>query len=155
MTDTTTRPSTTSSATQFGYLVAIVVNGLLLFAFNNIGEWDLLPFLTEELDQLLWLINLSLGASIMVNAVYLSYDPDWFKSMSQIGLNLIALIVTWNIYRVFPFDFAPYDFNWELATRVVLGVAMFGTATASIVEFVKLIRLGVGTGASHSHQPQT
>lgn len=149
MTATARRLGSQASAARFGYLVAIVVNGVMLFVLSNLLDWDLLPFLTQELDQLLWLINLSLGASILVNVIYLSYDSAWFKSLSQIGLNLITLIVAWNIYRVFPFDFSAYEFNWELVGRGVLGVAMFGAAVASIVEFVKLIRLGVEGGAVH------
>jgi hypothetical protein len=68
----------------------------------------------------------------------MSFDPPWFKSLTRIGLNLISLIVTIRMLQVFPFDFSGYRFDWEIVTRVVLILAIIGTAIAVVVETVKL-----------------
>jgi hypothetical protein len=42
------------------------------------------------------------------------------------------------MFQVFPFDFSGYQFDWEIVTRVVLILAIIGTAIAVVVETVKL-----------------
>jgi hypothetical protein len=134
----TTKPTLSPGTKRFGYLVAVAVNIVMIVVANNILEWGWLPFLTEDFASLLWLINISLGATILANIVYMSFDPPWFKSLTRIGLNLISLIVTIRMLQVFPFDFSGYQFDWEIVTRVVLILAIIGTAIAVVVETVKL-----------------
>lgn len=125
---------------RFGYTVAIIVNAVLLVVVNNLLEWDLLSFLTEDFELLLPLISISLAASIVANAIYLWYDAPWFKSVSQIVLGAIGLAVTIRTYQVFPFDFSAYSFNWSALTRVVLVIAMIGISVGIIAELAKLAR---------------
>ena len=42
-------------------------------------------------------------------------------------------------YRVFPFDFSAYDFEWEGLLRVVIVVVIVALVIATIVEIVRLI----------------
>ena len=125
---------------RLGYLVAIAVNVAMLYVVNNLLAWGWPPFLTEDFDQLLPIVNLSLVVSILVNATYLTFDPDWFKSFSQIGIAVISLAVFIRTLQVFPFDFTAYDFNWETLTRTIVYLGMFGVAIAILVESVKLVR---------------
>jgi hypothetical protein len=142
MTSTTSQHSAIGTETPgrgAGYLVAIVVNLILLYVANNLLEWSLVPFLTDEFGQVLWFINVSLLATILVNFVYLVYDPAWFKSLCQIGLGAISLVVSIRMYQVFPFDFSAYQFNWTLTARIVMIAAIVGVALGIVVEIVKLV----------------
>ncbi len=122
-----------------GYVIAIVANAIMLYIANNVLAWDVLPFLTDDFTRVLPLLNVSLAAAMLVNAVYIGYDARWFKSSSQIVLLAISLAVTVRLYRVFPFDFAAAGFDWELLLRFVLMVAMFGIGVGIVVELGRLI----------------
>jgi hypothetical protein len=137
----TTRPD----GTRFGYAVAILVNAAMLVTANNILEWGWAPFLTDDFSQILWLLDISFVAAIVVNAIYLGYDPAWFKSVSQIGLGGISMAVAIVTFQVFPFDFTGYEFNWEPLARFVIVLTMVGVGLAIATEVGKLVR-GVGLG---------
>ncbi|HKX76743.1 MAG TPA: hypothetical protein VJR05_15275 [Acidimicrobiia bacterium] len=132
-----------SAGRQFGYLVAIAINVVMLWAANNLLDWGVLPFLTEDFRAVLWLINISLVISIAVNATYLGYDRQWYRSLTQAVLNGISLIVTVLLFQVFPFDFTAYQFPWESITRVMLVLVMVGTVAGIAAEFYKLARLAI------------
>lgn len=142
----------TSPATRrFGYVVAIVVNIVMLVIVNNILEWGWLSWLTDEWSDLAPMVSFSIIATIIVNAAYLAYDSAWFKSLTQVGLLVISLFVTIRIYQVFPFDFSAYEGNWEALARGVLIVAMVGIGIGLIVELVKLAK--AAAAATATHQP--
>ena len=137
------------SARRSGYAASVVINIALLYIANNLLGWDLLAFLTEDFARLLWLINLSLGATILANLFWIVFDPTWFRSLAQIGLNLIALLVSIRMYQVFPFDFSGFEFDWTPIVRIVVVITMIGCALGAIVELVKLVQAGlwVATGS--------
>ncbi len=121
-----------------GYIVAIAVNAALLYVANNLLAWDVLPFLTSEFGQVLWLIDLSLLATIVVNIVFLGFDPAWLKSVCQIALGGISMAVALRMYQVFPFDFTGSRFDWGWTTRFVMVLTMVGIATGIVAELIKL-----------------
>jgi len=126
-----------------GYVIAIAVNVVMLYVVNNLLAWDVLPFLTEDFGQVLWLIDISLLATIVINLIYVAYDQAWFRSLGQIGLNLISLVVAVRMYQVFPFDFSGSTFDWTQVARVVIIVTILGTVVGAIAEAWKLARLGL------------
>lgn len=119
---------------------AIAISLVLLFIVQNIVEWGWLPFLTEEFNDLVPLISFSLIVSMLTYAVFMFSDHPTLKSWGQILTNLISLYVTWQVLVVFPFSFDEGGFDWALAFRIVLIVAMVGIAASTIVEVVKLAR---------------
>lgn len=121
-----------------GYIVAVIINVLLLIVVQNILDWDVLPFLTDRFEQVVPWVTLSLIATIVANLIYLFKDAQAVRSTGGIVTNLISLIVTYQIYQVFPFDFSAYDFNWEAVTRVVLIVAMVGAGIGMLTESIRL-----------------
>ena len=125
---------------RFGYSVAIVINAALLVLVNNVLVWDWFVWLTDDFEQVLPLLSLSLAASILVNVVYLFYDRAWFKSASQILVSVIGLGVAVRTLRVFPFDFSAYEFNWAAVARVVLILGVVGITVGIISEVVKLVK---------------
>ena len=109
------------STRQVGYIVAIIVNAVILTIAHNLTSWGL-PFVTSAFPETLWAINLSLSATIIANACFLVYDAPWFRDLAQIVLNIFAVVVALVTYRVFPFDFGDARAN-DLARLGVLGLA--------------------------------
>jgi hypothetical protein len=132
--------TTSDVARRSGYVIAIAVNVVMLYVVNNLLAWNILPFLTDDFGRVLWLIDVSLLATIMVNFVYVAYDQRWFRSLGQIGLNLISLVVAVRMYQVFPFDFTGSTFDWTQIARVVIIFTILGTAIGAMVEAFKLAR---------------
>ncbi len=135
-----TKPGPSPATRRFGYMVAILVNVALLIAANNLLAWDIFPFLTNGFERVLPILNVSLGAAIAVNLVYLGFDTPWFKSLTQIGLLAISLVVTIRFYQVFPFDFYAYEFDWDLLAEWALILAMVGVGIGVVGEVVRLAK---------------
>ncbi|HSR43928.1 MAG TPA: hypothetical protein VLT15_01695 [Acidimicrobiia bacterium] len=133
----------TAVARRFGYLIAIAVNAVLLYAVNNLLGWDVVPFLTDDLELAIPLINLSLIVTMVVNLSYVFFDDRWFKSITQIGLASASLAATVRLYQVFPFDFSAYDFGWDTLARTVLIIAIVGIVISIFAEAVKLLAAGL------------
>lgn len=146
-------PRTRQSAAQrrFGYLVAIVVNAGLLYVVNNILDWDVAPFLTDDFEQVAPIIVVTLWVGILINLIYLFSDAKWIKALAQIGLAGISIAATIRLYQVFPFDFTASDFPWNAITRTILILGIVGTSISIIVEAVKLAG-GIGR-AGYSPTP--
>lgn len=133
-------PKTRQSAAQrrFGYLVAIAVNGVLLYVVNNILDWEVAPFLTDDFERVTPIVVVTLSAGILINLIYLFFDVQWIKALTQIGLAGISIAATIRLYQVFPFDFSAYEFPWEAITRTILILGIVGASISIIVEAVKL-----------------
>lgn len=124
---------------RLGYLVGIGISAGILFVVNNLLAWDIVPFLTDDFDQLLPIINASLVASIVVNAIWILYDAAWIRSTGQIILNLTSIVVLVLTLRIFPFDFSRYSFDWGSLTKVIIVFLIVALVIATIVEIVKLV----------------
>ena len=147
MSSTQTRPTKVEesrpsvSTRRSGYVVAVVVNAAMIFVVLNLLDWGVPPFLTEQFTLLVPLIVLSLVASMAANSAYLLYDPPWFKSLCQVGISVISLAVAIRMFQVFPFDFTGYGDEWTSVTRIVVVVAMAGSALSVLAESLKLLSL--------------
>jgi hypothetical protein len=126
-----------------GYSAELVVNAILLYVAHHLLQWGV-PFLTPAFADVLWAIDLSLGATIVANAFFIAYDPDWFKHLCQAALNFFSLISTYTLYRVFPFDFEPVW--WNDVVGVLLVVVMIATTIGVVVHLVKAIGAGFAYG---------
>ena len=123
-------------------LVGIVVSAALLLVLNGEPGWQALPFLTSDTSQVIGLVNLSLAVSLAVNVVYLFYDPPWLKSLGDLVTSGIGLAVAIRIWQVFPFAFHGSSAWWSTAIRVLLVIAIVGSAISIVVQAVSLARRG-------------
>jgi hypothetical protein len=139
---TATAPTRRRSGTagRAGYLIAAAFMGVFLYLLNAEPGWRDIPFLTEETDQVLGLVNLSLVASLVANLVYMLSDAPWLKALGGLATTGIGLAALVRIWQVFPFDFAGYSFDWPLAIRIVLVVGIVGSAIGVVAQFVSLLR---------------
>ena len=123
-------------ARMFGYTVAIAVNAILWSVAHNLHRWDLPYILAEQFPRVWTALGLSLGAAIVANAIFLLYDPPWFRRIGQAVLNLLSLNAMYAIYRVFPFDFGSAGANQAIRSLMVLG--MIAAVVGTIVELTRL-----------------
>jgi hypothetical protein len=138
------RPRRPPAARRTGYAIAALVNAALLYGVNVWPGWQAVPFLTDELAQVLGLLNLSLVVGIGVNLVYLVRDPPRLRALGDLLTTGVGLLVTLRLWQVFPVDLGP---GWELLARVMLGLGIVGSGFGIGAAVVTLIRgAGEGTG---------
>jgi hypothetical protein len=124
---------------KLGYAVAVGVNLIMLVVALNILEWGWLGFLTSEFEKVLPWVSLTLVASIIANLVYQFDDGPVVRSSGEMVTNLISIFATYRVFRVFPFDFSGYQFNWAPVTRAVLILAMAGAGVGMIAALIRLL----------------
>lgn len=125
------------------YIVAIIFGLIFLYIVNNLLNWNIY-FITSALNEVLWIVNLSIIATIVGNIILLAYSPEWFRHIIKIIINIINLIAVYFVYTVFPFNFYNSLINWGLSILLIL--IMIGTAIAIIVEFYFLVSKRADTG---------
>ncbi len=118
------------------YIATIIVNIILLYIFNNLLNWNI-HFVTSALNEVLWIINLSIIAAIIGNVLLLLYHPEWFRHVMKIILNIFALIAVYFLFTVFPFNFNNFILNAGLYVLLLLGI--IGLGIAIVVEFFQLV----------------
>lgn len=94
---------TPSGVRRFGYFISIVVNFIMMYAANNLHNWNV-PYVTERFSECLWAVNLSLGVSIFVHFIFMVFDRKWFRSFMQALINVFSLISVYVFREVFPLD---------------------------------------------------
>lgn len=140
---TTTTPSVlkrgrvSQPVRRTGYAISIGVNLLLIWIVTNIVEWDILPFLTTEFEELVPIAVFSMIVGIALYVAYLFFDPPWFRILGDTINSAIAFVVILRTIQVFPFEFD--GGFWTGATRVVLIFIAVATAIATLVNIGKLI----------------
>jgi hypothetical protein len=132
-------PDLKRAGRHLGYSIAVVINVVMLIVVQNVLDRDWLPFLTDEFANVVPWISLMLVASIVANLIYQFNESGLVQATGQIGTNLISIFVTYQLFRVFPFDFSAYDFNWRLVVRVMLILAMVGAGIGMLAEAHKLV----------------
>lgn len=143
------------TTSRIGYAIAVVANLVMLFIVNNLLAWGWVPFLTDDFEQLLPIVSLSLVVGAGANFAFIFYNAEWFRSVGQIVQNVFSLFVIIATLKIFPFDFSPYPVNWTAIARVVLALALVAVSLATIAELVKMVRallpdVSSGSGAEPS-----
>ncbi len=135
-----------SAGRRFGYVMAMAVNALLLVVVHNVFDWGWFGFLTADYDRVRPLLELSMVASIAVNAVYVLEDTAAWKAAGGLLTSAISVGVAVRFLRVFPFDFADYDRDWSWLARTVLVIGLVGSAIAVLANAVSYLRALVDRG---------
>ena len=129
-----------AAARRFGYLVAALVDGALLYAANVWPGWGAVPFLTSETRLVLGLVNASILVSAAANLVYLVNDPRWLKALGDVATTGVGIAALVRIRTVFPFAFTNTSVDWNLVAKVLLVVGIVGSAIAIVVALVTFVR---------------
>lgn len=133
------RQRPTPAQRRSGYVGAILVNGVFLYALNRWPGWDAAPFLTPDTERVLGIITASIITGIVANAVYLLADPPRLRALGEIVTSAVGLAAVIRVWRVYPFDFSG-DFPWDTVARVVLVLGMVGCGIGILAALVRLVR---------------
>lgn len=131
------RPST--AARRAGYLVAALVNAVMLYLVNAWPGWDSLSFLTAETTEVLVWVNASMAAGIVANLIYVGRDTPRMRAAGDLVTTGIGLVAMVRIWQVFPFSFDLSGLDWALVVRVLLVVGIVGSVIALVVRLVSLL----------------
>ncbi|MGW4057633.1 hypothetical protein ACWEGE_05105 [Amycolatopsis sp. NPDC004747] len=126
-----------------GYLVGVVLNGVLLVLVNAWPGWDVLPFLTPAFPRVLGLVDLALVAGLVTGLVQLWQDPEWLVALDGVVTTCAGLAALARLWQVFPFDFTGSSFDWALTARIVLVVGLVGSVIGLAAQAAGLIRAGL------------
>ena len=113
------------------YIVAIIFNIIFFYIVNNLLNWNIY-FITPALNEVLWIINLSIIATIIGNILLLLYSSEGFRNIIKIIINTINFVAVYFVYEVFPFNFNNSFYNWVISIFLIL--IMIGLVIASLVE---------------------
>jgi len=134
---------------RVGYLVAIVVNAVLLYLINRSPGWEAVSFLTDDTPRILGLVNASIVAGIVANCIYTLWDPRWLRALGDIVTVSIGLMALVQLWVVFPIDFGSASVPWELVARWLIGVGIAGSILGIIVALARLGRALTGPTQPH------
>ena len=132
------RPS--SATRRFGYVVAVLINAVLLYAANVWPGWEAVPFLTADTVLVMGLVNASIIVNLAANTAYLINDAPWFNAIGAVLTSAVGFVAAARIWKVFPFDFDGSAVDWTRLVRIVLALAMVGSAIAAIVGVVSVVK---------------
>ena len=136
----------TSGARRFGYLLAALINAVMLWIAHQLLDWEWPGFLTPDFDDVLPIISASFVVSIVANLVYAWSDRWPIKPAGELITSAVGFVAALAIWRVFPFEFSGDDWSWLV--RIVLIVAMVGSMIGAIVQLANLVRGGQAERAS-------
>lgn len=139
-------------ARKVSYALAAVLGAAVWTALNVWPGWSVAPFLSPKTQDVLWAVNLSVIAGVVANLIYLAYDPIWFKAAGDLVTAATGLVTAVVLWRVFPFDFSAYSFDWTLVARVIVMIALVGSILAMLVQLMTLVRLAVIGRATPHHR---
>jgi hypothetical protein len=110
---------------RFGYGLAIVANGLLLYVINVVPGWESWSFLTADFGDLVRLINASLVAGLVLSVVTFLSDTAFWRGVRD-GVNAtFSLVVLARLFVIFPFAIDEGS-PWQIVVRILLGLGMVG-----------------------------
>lgn len=127
-----------TTSRRVGYVLAVGINGMLLWAVHQVGAWGWPAFLTDDFDQVLGILSLSLVVSMAANVLYLVVDRGRTRALADLLTTSVALAASVRVWDVFPLDFAGYAVDWAWLARTLLVVAIVGSFVAIVVDLVKL-----------------
>lgn len=122
-------------------VVSATVNLVILWVLNERPGWEQIPFLTEDTALVLPVVNLSLWASVVLEVLSFVLRSAPLRAAGEAVTTAIALVASVRIWQVFPFDLGT---SWAFAVRVLLVVAIVGSAVAVVVAIVRLVGGAVG-----------
>ena len=140
MTRTETKPRPAIAARRVGYVVAVLVNVALAYLINVQPGWEDMSFLTEDTSKVLWVVNLSLAASVVANLIYMIHDDRRVKALGDIVTTAVGLVAAARIWQSFPFDFSDFAVDWSYVVRGLLIVAIVGSVIGLTVQLGTVLR---------------
>lgn len=130
---------------------SIVVNAILLYIAQHVLDWQI-GWITPAWSDVLWAVDLTLEASIVINVLYLIIDARWFRNLGGAVSCGFAVLSTWWVYVIYPFEFGSASAN-DLA-RFALVLLIVATTIGMLVSaIVGMSQLAGPYSSGRSHNP--
>jgi hypothetical protein len=123
-----------------GYLVAVIVNAVLLFLINAHPGWRSVSFLTPAMTQVITLVNACLWAGAIANFIYFLTDPKRLKALGDLVTLSISLAAGIRLLQVFPFAFHGSAAWCSTLVTVLLVIGIVGTCIGLLYSLAMLVR---------------
>ena len=126
-----------------GFVGSIVVNSILLYVVHHLLEWQI-DWILPSWADVLWAVDLSLEVSIVLNVLFIVFHPKWFRTLGGAVSSACAVLSTWWVMTVFPFDFGSSGAN-DLARWILLllliatSIGTFVSLVISVLEFARAV----------------
>jgi hypothetical protein len=134
-----TRRRPSAAVRRAGYLIAILVNAVILYIINVQPSWQAVPFLTPATVEVLPWINGAIIVGIVANVVYLFADARWMRAIGDVATTSVGLAATVQLWAVFPFAFDPAE-PWTILARMLIALAIAGSMIAIVVQLITFVR---------------
>ncbi|MBD1590473.1 hypothetical protein HC744_00255 [Arthrobacter sp. S1_S22] len=121
-----------------GNVGSVLVNAAMMWGINVWPGWQVVPFLTSDMNRVLGIINASLTAGIVANLVFVVIRNRGVMALGNLVVLGIGLAATLRLWEVFPFDFGDSWSGWPVVVRVLLGLGIVGSIIGAIVEIAAL-----------------
>jgi hypothetical protein len=126
-------------ARRIGHAAAAVGLAVALFIVAGLGDWLTISFITSNVSEVLPWIEGSLVVAVAVHVILIAHDPRWFVALGESVTSAVNAGVSYEILRVFPFDFSRYAWDWDTIVRVLLIIGVVCGVLAAIVNLGKAI----------------
>ena len=124
------------------YIAAVIVNIILLVVLNKLPDWNVRG-LAPSYQDVLWVINLSLGVQVAGNFLLIFFHPLYLHHLGQALFSAFSAFAVWRIYQVFPFDLTSVTdaIGWfDTFLKVFIMVVFIGTVIAGSLNFYRFLR---------------
>lgn len=115
------------------FVVAVIVNAVLLYIFNNLLNWHL-SFIAPNFTDVLGILNLFLTVAIIVNFIFIFYHPHWFRNLLLAVPDVLEIMTAYTLLVVFPFVLGS---GWSLALKILLVLIIVGTVIALVMHLLR------------------
>jgi hypothetical protein len=111
---------------------------------DGVTRWSIYPMLTQDLSQVLPILNITLILSIVGHSVAIALDKYLARQIILIVLSVLGMITVLTFLRVFPFDFSMIPHAGAAAVIPTVAVVIMilitvGLGISALVRFIRLI----------------
>jgi hypothetical protein len=102
------------------FVAAIIINIIIWYIANNLVNWNL-SFISPTFIEVLGILNLLIIATIVINFIFLFYDPGWFWNLFHIPIDILGIMTAYTFLIVFPFILNEF-LALVLTILIILGI---------------------------------
>jgi hypothetical protein len=117
-----------SLAEKGGYILAIIIDIIVIYMLNNLLLWDLPVWgtylLKPTFQQCLWIINITFIVAIGSYVMFMFYEPQWLYVLMQAIISSLTWISLLVVYIIFPFNF-PLQIVGLIIEIALIGILIY------------------------------
>ncbi len=117
------------------FIVAVIVNIILYYIANNLLNWHI-SFIAPTFADVLWIVNYSLLAVIIVNLIFIFYHPNWLRNLLQAVVDVLFIITAYTFFTVFPFLVGE---GVDIALKILIALMIVASVISLVVHIVRFI----------------